>query len=528
MLIHLRRIIMKATKKIVALLLVLTLCFAMASCSIIGDILGGNYTPDEDDSKPASAYVAIDINPSIELTVSDDGKVISVFGANEDGQVLLYEQETDIVDKDIEEAVAYITELAKELGYLNEDNSDVSTTVSANTEDIAEKLKNKIDAKIISSGEKMGLAVTINKETAFAILSELEELKAAYPANKYIQKLTPGKYRLVVSAASGGDITIEAAAEMSNKELIKEIKNVHKTLKGYATDAYRAAKAKAKAVLESSMGVISDGVYTLIYSERAASIIAHPEYLNTIHYGAMYQAYKTTARTYRSVLEIMRFANEYTNYELDEATVEEIKTALGITDDSALRDKDGKITLGSVTKFCYRFIDRNEVSDEVKATVKEILAEAEDAAELVMMASDAYKTELEALKKAIQTVVTSVTEASSTILPTLPAEAKAEFEACLADLNAAAVKLAEIMENGITTDEVIGLATEAEEKADAVLEKIQNDLTDEEKARVEMLTKGFEIQIKFLTGEFEGRLSKAEEEAKKHLEDKHNDRHGHK
>lgn len=528
MLIKLRRIIMKATKKIAALLLVMTLCFAMSSCSILNSMLGAAQPNTEDDGKPASAYVAIDINPSIELTISEDGTVVSVYGANEDGQVLLYEQEAEIIDKDIETAVAYITELAKEFGYLSEDNSDVSTTVSADTEEAAEALKNKIDAKIVSSAEGMGLAVTINTEAAFALLSELEELKASYPKNEYIQKLTPGKYKLVVSASTGGDVTIEAAAEMSNEELIKEINKVHKELKGHATEAYLSAKAKAKAMFESSMGIVSDGVYTIIYSERAVSIMAHPEYLNTIHYGATYQAYKTTARTYRSVLEIMRFANEYTNYELDETAVEEIKAALGITDDSMLRDKDGKITLGSVTKFCHRFIDKNEVSDEVKATVKEILAEAEDAAELVMMASETYKTELETLKNAIQTVVASVTETSSTILPMLPADAKAEFETCLADLNAAAVKLAEIMENGITTDEVIVLATEAEEKADAVLEKIQDDLTDEEKARVEFLTKGFDAQIKFLTGEFEGRLSKAEEEAKKHLEDKHNDRHGHK
>ncbi len=516
---------MKTITKLVAGLLTVMLCFTMASCSFILGALGGN-SSDETEENLASTYVAIDINPSVELTVGEDGIVVSVYGANEDGQVLLYEEEAEIVGKDIEAAVAHITELAKELGYLNDDNSDVSTTVFADTEAAAEAPKSKIDAKIVSSAEEMGLAVTINKEAAFALLSELEDLKALYPNDEAIQKLTPAKYKLAVSATNSGEITIEAAAKMSNKELIKKAHDAHKTLKSFATDSYLEARAKALAMFESSMGVLSDGVYTTIYAERAMKVITNPEYANTIHYGAMYQAYKTSARTYLSVLQIMKFADKYTNYELDEATVEEIKTALEITDDTVLRDSEGKITLGSVTRYCHRFIDKNEVSDEVKASVKEILGEAKDAAELVAIASETYAKELETLKTAVKTVVDAVTAAESTVLPLLPEDARVEFEACLEYLNATAAKLVEIMENGSTSDEIMLLASEAQAKADEVLEKIEKDLTDEEKARVEMLLKAVESQIKFLKNEFEGRLSGAEQDAKEHLENKRNDRHG--
>ncbi|MBE6533265.1 MAG: hypothetical protein E7676_07235 [Ruminococcaceae bacterium] len=513
----------KTVKKLIAGLLIFMLCFAMASCDFIFGTSNGSNSGENED-KPASSYVAIDINPSIELTVSDDGTVVSVYGANEDGQVLLYEEEANIVNKDIETAIAYITELAKKLGYLNENNSDVSTTVLAKTEAAAEALKSKVDAKIVSSAEGMGLAVSINAEAAFALLCELEELKALYPDNTAIQNLTPDKYKLAISASNGGDITIEAAAEMSNEALIAEINKAHKTLESYATDAYLEAKARAIAMFESSMGVICDGVYTKIYTERAASILANPSYINTIHYGAMYQAYKTSARTYLAVLDIMKFADEYTNYELDEATVAEIKTALSIADDSQLRDEDGKITLGSVSDFCNKFIDENEVSEDVKASVKEILAEAKDAAELVVMASGAYETELTTLKNAIQSVISNVTTVSSTILPLLPADAKAEFEACLADLNATSAKMADIMENGDTSDAVIILAAEAQKKADEVLEKIENDLTDAEKAKAEAILTGIEAQIKALTSEFEGRLSVAETQAKQYIENKRQER----
>ena len=524
----------KTIKQLVAGLLIFMLCFAMASCNLIPDgnsenkneSSNENQPSGENENKPASSFVAIDINPSIELTVSDDGTVVSVYGANEDGKVLLYEESTEIIGKDIETAVAYITELAEKLGYLSEDNSDVSTTVSAYTEAAAEALKSKIDAKIISSAEGMGLAVTVNSETAFALLTELEDLKALYPDNTAIQSLTPDKYKLAVSAANGGEITIEAAAEMSNEALIAEINKAHNTLVSYATDAYLEAKARATAMFESSMGVLSDGIYTQIYTQRAGAIFTNPSYINTIHYGAMYQAYKTSARTYLSVLEIMKFADEYTNYRLDEATVADIRAALNLSDDSLLRDAEGNITLGSVTDFCNRFIDENDVSEEVKASVQEILSEAKDAAELVVMASDAYAIELNTLKTAVQNVITTVSSLSSTILPLLPTAARTEFEDCLAYLSATSEKLTAIIENGDTSDSVIMLANETQAMADEMLEKINADLTDAEKARAEELMTSVNAQISALTSEFENRLSIAEAQAKQYIESKRQERMG--
>ena len=38
----------------------------------------------------ANSFVALDINPSVEMVVDSNDKVVSVYGSNEDGQVLLY------------------------------------------------------------------------------------------------------------------------------------------------------------------------------------------------------------------------------------------------------------------------------------------------------------------------------------------------------------------------------------------------------------------------------------------------------
>jgi hypothetical protein len=91
-------------KKILSLALVLPLVISLFSCQI----LPGTGTPDDpdnpahpakddteipkekDEAGTAVAFVTVDINPSIEITLDENGVVASVYGANEDGQILLY------------------------------------------------------------------------------------------------------------------------------------------------------------------------------------------------------------------------------------------------------------------------------------------------------------------------------------------------------------------------------------------------------------------------------------------------------
>lgn len=63
------------------------------------------------------AYVHIDINPSIELAVNDNEKVVAAEPFNNDGRRIL--SEVRVVGQDMEEAVAHITEQAVEDGFIN-------------------------------------------------------------------------------------------------------------------------------------------------------------------------------------------------------------------------------------------------------------------------------------------------------------------------------------------------------------------------------------------------------------------------
>jgi len=72
---------------------------------------------------PAAAYLTIDINPSIELAVSADGKVISARGLNGDGERIL--AEINVEKMNLRDAVELIVAQAVTDQYLKEEDDNV-------------------------------------------------------------------------------------------------------------------------------------------------------------------------------------------------------------------------------------------------------------------------------------------------------------------------------------------------------------------------------------------------------------------
>jgi len=503
--------------KLTSLLIVTALCLSLAAC---GTKPSGSGSPQIGDP---TTFVSIEINPSIELTLDKNGLVATAYGANEDGAILLYGEESNIVGKNYEAAAAYITNLAAELGYI-EQGHEIRASVTSNDAKAAEAIQNKLQSKISATAEGLGISVTLSGEAAYSLLRELNALKEKYPSNTAIQNLTPEKYKLVVSASENGEITVTAAAELSNEQLIEKIGKAHKTIEGYATDLYKQAKARAEMTYELAMGIALDGVYNAVYLQRLPAIMTHPEYRNTFYYGAVYQAYMTTARTYDALEKILQFGEKMVNYELDEATVNAIATELGIEDTSVLQDKDGKVTVKSTVRFVENFLDTHELSDAVEDRIEEILDTAEDAAEMAAMASDTYANDLAALKQQIETIVSTIQSTASPLLTFLSAEGKAELETCLADLQGTVEEIAVMMENGLTEEELDALQESAEEKAEAMLVKIKADLSEEELAKAETMKQQAEATIKTLTAEFSARLDAAEATAKEEIERRRTER----
>ncbi|MGG0248375.1 anti-sigma factor domain-containing protein [Peribacillus frigoritolerans] len=95
-------------------------------------------------SGPVSAYMTIDVNPSIELELDDDLEVLNLTGLNEDGKLVIG-QLKDWKGKDIKAVTNRIVETTKQLGYLKGNKQIVvSTTLMEKNKELDKNLKAEI------------------------------------------------------------------------------------------------------------------------------------------------------------------------------------------------------------------------------------------------------------------------------------------------------------------------------------------------------------------------------------------------
>ena len=114
-------------KKLLGILLAMTLCVALVSC--------GSNAPEqqkinamcEEKGVNVTCLIRISINPEFELVLDDQGTVCDVIRLNDDAE-RVFSQVTDIVMKSYDEAVEELLAAAKNSGYLT-DKSTVSVTV---------------------------------------------------------------------------------------------------------------------------------------------------------------------------------------------------------------------------------------------------------------------------------------------------------------------------------------------------------------------------------------------------------------
>lgn len=222
-------------KKFVSTLFVLTL----AVCMLIPCLAGCAPTPPpvEHPIEKAS-FVSIDINPSIDLVVDADNKVMSIVAKNEDAEVLLVN--TDLKGKSVDIAINSIINLSFQMGYITKENSDVKIYGINAKGEVNEELVNKIKTDVknaslkaqekVEEGKK--IAVETTTEVANTIKRRYENFKkeikdgnATQEVKQLAEKLTLGKYILMetVVEISNGCLTMQKAIAMNTAELNKKI-----------------------------------------------------------------------------------------------------------------------------------------------------------------------------------------------------------------------------------------------------------------------------------------------------------------
>ena len=308
-----------------------------------------------------ATYVNLDINPEIELIVDKDNKVVSVYGVNEDGKVLLF-GEDGIVGKKIDEAVQKITDLAVELGYLTEDNKVITTTISSDIKTKITEVEQIIKTKVDEVSKKCGFEIKTDNGGSFSISRKFDSFKAKYPNNQLIQALTIDEFRLALSASETGEISLEAAVEYDKDQLINLINDYRKEAEEFATETYNKAKAQALLIYDETVNAVIDGVYAGFYAEKITS------YPSNFWYGYAYQSYKTISRGLNSVATLMSFDEKVSEYPLNQDQIQEILNILKIDSSKIedLKNSDGEITVNSVEAYVDRLVKNAVDSQSIK------------------------------------------------------------------------------------------------------------------------------------------------------------------
>ncbi len=159
----------------------------------------------------------IDINPSIQITLTKEERVEDILPLNEDARVLLADADgAGLRGKTPAEAAAYIWQLAYETGYLSPDKQDNALLISSalDTEEHSKRFNADIQASLNAVIKQAGLYC--------AVLTETKNASVETEAQKY--NVTSGKYQLLQRAiALGVDIDEEDFDDISISELNAKI-----------------------------------------------------------------------------------------------------------------------------------------------------------------------------------------------------------------------------------------------------------------------------------------------------------------
>lgn len=189
------------------------ICLSALGVTIAAALAFGGYAYYKYYKIPTS-YIAIDINPSVEIGVSASGRVVTVTPDNADGETIVKGQ--NIINSSVSDAVSQLITSAARNNFIKNDGSTVIslTGISNNDKDAAQLVE--VSEKAASS------AVSANKLSAvyYKDTSDLSLKKQAEGSG-----ISPGKYKLIKALESlDPNSTVENLKNSSVTDIMKELK----------------------------------------------------------------------------------------------------------------------------------------------------------------------------------------------------------------------------------------------------------------------------------------------------------------
>lgn len=488
---------MKKNSKLLITMLASSMLFSLTGC-------------DQGKAQTEQAFVSVDINPSIELVLDGNNKVVRIHAANEDAQVLLYAEE-NLIGADVDVVLKRITELAIELDYLSEENSVIHTAViSLKNEKEQQALKADIHAELTTSAASFGLEINATENGNFSLYRKLEALKEKYPTDAIIQNISIEKFKLALAAAENGKIALEEAIHLTEQELIQIITKAYEKAEVFATDAYNFAKAQAISAFEQASGMARDGVYSTYYMKNFAK---HP---STFYYGSVYQMYQFASKGFDAIADAAEYASIIANTPLDEAQIAQVVSLLNLDDSTleAIKDSQGNITIESIDAYANKLFKNSELNEQMEQLAEQLATTLNETEALIEekinQLQEEYADEIQALLMTAEGLISPL----NAWIASLPENVRQDAQTCIADFKVLINELKEILQNGLTISKLREYSGKMAEKAANMLERIQKDLSEQELEEIEKIQQEIDARFQLARERMENAIAQAEQSAK--------------
>lgn len=219
----------------------------------------------------------------------------------------------------------------------------------------------------------------------------------------------------------------------------------------------------------------------------------------------------------------IKAANKVATYALDEAQIKKIATALGFTDEDVnkLKDSSGNITIESIEAYANKYFKNSEQSQEIKAKAEALKKALNDIQIDIRIEIDGkvkeYSLNIEKVLKAGEDASAALNNTLASVKSLLPEE----FQTYLDDFAVAAKKVRAVLkgEEG-AMDNLDEYIKELDAKADEILGKIKQDMTEKDKQELQEIKDRNAKTLSDAKAKFDKSLADAKDEAMKFLQEK--------
>ena len=324
------------------------------------------------------------------------------------------------------------------------------------------------------------------------------------------------KFQLALSVSQTSGISIEAAAELNDADLIEALKNAYGTLEEFSTDAYLRAKETAFAVYDKAAASAVCGVYSEYCLKR---LLTDPV---AAYYGTAYQMYTAGATCLEYVSCLAELAEDVYTYPLDESVVERVTAILGSECVEQIKNDAGEVTLESVEAYADKLFKNSALGVELESVKNELTVALNDAeASIRVELGKLAERHRELINSAIAGASAAANAVESVVSAWLDDEIEAQIALSVEEMKSLLNDLKQAVDDGsLSIDSLKEFTAKLSAKADEYLRKFENELSAEEKAELDQKKTAVLDKLTSDKETLENAIAQAEQTAKEYIAEK--------